>query len=72
MREVAVSVGVGSAATVAVVCDVEVYDYVVWTGCVAQVSDYFEIPPFFPFTRGQQVLYWHLTEWPAERRMGAN
>ena len=26
VREVAVSVGVGSAATVAVVCDVEVYD----------------------------------------------
>ena len=27
-----------------------------WTGCVAQVPDYFEIPPFFPFTRGYLIL----------------
>ena len=56
MREVAVSVGVGSAATVAVVCDVEVYDLVAWTGCVAKLPDYFEIPPFLPFTRGYLIL----------------
>ena len=56
MREVAVSVGVGSAATVAVVCDVKVYDWVAWTGCVAKVPYYFEIPPFFPFTRGYLIL----------------
>ena len=56
MREVAVSVGVGSAATVAVVCDVKVYDWVAWTGCVAKVPYYFEIPPFFPFTRGYPIL----------------
>ena len=56
VREVAVSVGVGSAATVAVVCDVKVYDWVAWTGCVAKVPYYFEIPPFFPFTRGYLIL----------------
>ena len=48
--------GVGSAATVAVVCDVKVYDWVAWTGCVAKVPYYFEIPPFFPFTRGYLIL----------------
>ena len=29
---------------------------VAWTGGVAQVPDYFEIPPFFPFTRGYLIL----------------
>ena len=29
---------------------------VAWTGGVAQVPDHFEIPPFFPFTRGYLIL----------------
>ena len=27
-----------------------------WTGCVAEVLYYSEIPPFFPFTRGYLIL----------------
>ena len=45
MREVAVSVGVGSAATKAVVCDVKINDQVTRTSCVSNVSDIFEISP---------------------------
>ena len=40
MREVAVSVGVGSAATVAVVWNVEVYDKVTLTDGVAHFGDF--------------------------------
>ena len=54
MREVAISVGVGGSATVTVVCNVQVQ--VEWTGGVAEVPYYFEIPPFFPFTRGYLIL----------------
>ena len=56
MREVAISVGVGRTATVTVVCDVKLYDCVAWTGCVAEVPYYFEIPSFSPFTRGCLIL----------------
>ena len=56
MREVAVSVGIGSAATVAVMCDVKIYDQVAWTGGVAKVPYYFEIPSFFSVARGYLIL----------------